>query len=262
MPLQYQETPIQEICDGEIQRAGVRVIIKREDLNHALVSGNKWWKLKYNLEEAVQRNFKTILTFGGAYSNHILAIAVAAHELNLKSIGVIRGEETLPLNPILSFVKNQGMDLVYVSRSAYRSEKTSDKYAKKFGNPYCIPEGGSNLLAVRGVADFALTLNCHFDYICCAVGTGGTISGLIEGLSDEKKIIGFPVLKGAEFLKQDIYKLSAKSKHASNWELMCNYHFGGYAKTTSQLNAFIDDFRTMHNIPLEYIYTGKMMAGS
>ena len=257
--LQYQETPIQEIHDMVLEKAGLRLLIKREDLNHPLVSGNKWWKLKYNLIEAAQKNFKTLLTYGGAYSNHIFATAAAASELGFKSIGIIRGEEVLPLNPTLAFARSQGMELHYISREAYRAK--SRDYLEKFDNFYFIPEGGSNMLAVKGVCEFASKLDVPYDYLCCAVGTGGTLSGLIEGVPAEKKIIGFPTLKGAEFLIEEIKKLSEKSKVLTNWELKSDFHFGGYAKSTPQLIQFIERFKTVHNVPLEFVYTGKLMSG-
>lgn len=257
--LQYQETPIQEIHDMALEKAGLRLLIKREDLNHPLVSGNKWWKLKYNLMEAAQKNFKTLLTYGGAYSNHIFATAAAASELGFKSIGVIRGEEVLPLNPTLAFARSQGMELHYISREAYRAK--SRDYLERFGNFYFIPEGGSNALAVRGVYEFASTLDVPYDYLCCAVGTGGTLSGLIEGVPAEKKIIGFPTLKGGEFLIEEIKKLSGKSNVLTNWELKSDFHFGGYAKSTPKLTQFIERFKTVHNVPLEFVYTGKLMSG-
>jgi len=257
--LQYQETPIQEIHDPVLEKAGLRLRIKREDLNHPFVSGNKWWKLKYNLIEAAQKNFKTLLTYGGAYSNHIFATAAAASELGFKSIGVIRGEEVLPLNPTLAFARSQGMELHYISREAYRTK--SMDYLERFDNFYFIPEGGSNGLAVKGVCEFAYKLDVPYDYLCCAVGTGGTLSGLIEGVPAEKKIIGFPTLKGGEFLNAEIKKLSAKSNVLTNWELKSDFHFGGYAKFTPQLIQFIERFKTVHNVPLEFVYTGKLMSG-
>lgn len=257
--LQYQETPIQEIHDRVLEKAGLRLLIKREDLNHPLVSGNKWWKLKYNLIEAVQKDFKTVLTYGGAYSNHIFATAAAAFELGLKSIGIIRGEEVLPLNPTLAFARKHGMELHFISREAYRT-KSKDQL-EKFDGCYVIPEGGSNSLAVKGVREFASALDVSYDYLCCAVGTGGTLSGLIEGVPGKKEIIGFPVLKGGEFLVDEIKNLSEKSRHVTNWQLVCDYHFGGYGKSTPQLMEFIEHFETAHNIPLEFVYTGKLMAG-
>jgi 1-aminocyclopropane-1-carboxylate deaminase len=260
--LSYSITPVQEIHDSILDKAGVRVLIKREDLNHPFISGNKWWKLKYNLEEAAMLSHKTLLTFGGAYSNHIYATAAAAHELGLKSIGIIRGEETLPLNNTLSFALNNGMKLHYVSRELYRTKAEqafTDTLHKAFGDFYLIPEGGTNNLAVRGVTGFAKTLGNDFDYLCCAVGTGGTMAGLINGVSSEKKLIGFPVLKNGEFLKEEIENL-LPSKH-NNWTLNTDYHFGGYAKSTPQLTSFIEDFKTKHQIQLDSIYTGKALFG-
>lgn len=258
--LKYTETPIEEIQDHFVDASGVRLFIKREDLNHRWISGNKWWKLKYNLQEALARNAETLITYGGAYSNHICATAAAAKELGLKSVGLIRGEEILPLNPVLTFASAQGMELHHLSRSAYRTKSAEDDYFRKFTNYYLIPEGGTNSLAVKGVKEFAQSLTIPFDYVCCAVGTGGTLAGLIEGISPDKKIIGFPVLKGAEFLVDDIRKLIVGNGN-TNWHLAFGYHFGGYAKSTTHLRMFLDEFKSLHSIQLEKIYTGKMMAG-
>jgi 1-aminocyclopropane-1-carboxylate deaminase len=260
--LTYTPTPIQEIHDPLFEKAGVRVFIKREDLNHPYVSGNKWWKLKYNLEEAIKLKHNTLLTFGGAYSNHIYATAAAAQELGLKSIGIIRGEETLPLNDTLAVAKSKRMQLHYVSREAYRKKSESvftENLHRQFGEFYLIPEGGTNTLAVKGVTEFAQTLGNDFDYLCCAVGTGGTLAGLINEFRGEKSIIGFSVLKGGNFLKTEIENL-LPTKY-TNWDLLTEYHFGGYAKTTPQLNQFIHAFNTNTNILIEPIYTGKLFAG-
>jgi 1-aminocyclopropane-1-carboxylate deaminase len=259
--LAYHDTPIQEIRDSLLKEAGVRLLIKREDLNHPFVSGNKWWKLKYNLEEAIQQGHKTLLTYGGAFSNHIVATAAAASEIGLKSIGIIRGEETLPLNDVLDFASKHGMQLHYLSREAYRQKSSADDYLKNFNDCYIIPEGGSNSLAVKGVSEFGKKLTLEYDYLCCAVGTGGTLAGLIEGIDVNKNIIGFPVLKDGRFLINEIKKLSVKSRHSSNWELIYDYHFSGYAKKTNQLLEFIENFKIQHRVPLEFVYTGKMMAG-
>lgn len=237
-------------------------MIKREDQNHPFVSGNKWWKLKYNLEEAAINGQTPLLTFGGAYSNHIYASAAAAHELGLKSIGIIRGEETLSLNPTLAFAKAKGMQLQYVSREEYRNKTESsfiEQLHNQFGDFYLIPEGGTNELAVRGCAEFAnqLSSEVDFDYLCLPVGTGGTIAGIIEGLDESKKIIGFPVLKGATFLEDEIMRYTTKN----NWQLVYDYHFGGYAKITHELTEFMDQVEKQFNIPLDPIYTAKMMFG-
>ncbi|MEY4931618.1 MAG: hypothetical protein RI909_2342 [Bacteroidota bacterium] len=260
--IKYDKTQIHEIESQIFEQSGVRLLIKREDQNHPFVSGNKWWKLKYNLEEALKAGHTTLLTFGGAYSNHIYATAAAAHELGFKSIGIIRGEETLPLNPTLSFAKASGMELHYVSREAYRNKTEASfigQLHKQFGDFYLIPEGGTNELAVKGCAEFARQLNTEvdFDYLCLPIGTGGTIAGMMEGLDDSKKIIGFPSLKGATFLEKDIRNYTSKQ----NGQLVYDYHFGGYAKVTSELTDFMNEFEKQFNIPLDPIYTAKMMFG-
>jgi len=151
--------------------------------------------------------------------------------------------------------------LYYISRDAYRQKSPEDSYLKKFENFYLIPEGGSNRLAVKGVIEFAKKLTVDYDYLCCAVGTGGTLAGLIEGVDVNKTIIGFPVLKDATYLIKEIKTLSEKSRNFSNWRFIYDYHFGGYAKKNPQLLQFIEKFKTNHDIPLDFVYTGKMMAG-
>jgi len=260
--LSYTPTPIQEIQHPVLKEAKVRLMIKREDLNHPYVTGNKWWKLKYNLVEAERLQHKTILTFGGAFSNHIYATAAAAYELNLKSIGIIRGEETIPLNPTLDFASNKNMKLHYVDRETYRMKtnpEVIEQLRNTFGDFYMIPEGGSNELAVKGIAEFSRMLDINFDYLCCSIGTGGTLAGLISGLPPQKQIIGFSSLKGGDFLKEEIEQYVGKDK--SNWTIETNYHFGGYGKQNQELLNFIRSFETLHQIPLEQVYTGKMMFG-
>jgi 1-aminocyclopropane-1-carboxylate deaminase len=259
--LRYNSTPIQEIHDETLQRAGIRLLVKREDFNHPFVSGNKWWKLLYNLREAQRLGKDTLLTFGGAYSNHIYATAAAAHELGLKSIGVIRGEETLPLNATLQFARQRGMALRYISRDDYRQKDSiefQEQLHHEYGDVYIIPEGGTNALAVQGCVEFAKSLgNISFDYVCLAVGTGGTVAGLINGLDSSKRIIGVSTLKG-DFLKAGVASL-IKSDAADNWSILTNYHHGGYAKTTPELLAFMQRMELDHNLPLDQVYTAKMM---
>lgn len=260
--LAYQPTPVQELNDDIFDKAGVRVLIKREDLNHPYIKGNKWWKLKYNLQEAQRQGKSTLLTFGGAYSNHIYAVAAAARELDFKSIGIIRGEEVLPLNPVLAFAASCGMELHYVTRSAYRTRHEPNFISMlhdRFGNFYLIPEGGTNELAVKGVADFASLLDANFDYLCCAVGTGGTMAGLITGLQGKKHIIGFPVLKGEGFLEATIKRLLAVPY--GNWKLNFNYHMGGFAKMPRELHAFRQEFQRRYSILPDPVYMAKLLFG-
>jgi 1-aminocyclopropane-1-carboxylate deaminase len=259
--LLYQQTSIQEII---LPGSSAKLLVKREDLNHPFASGNKWWKLKYNLVGALRQGHDTLLTFGGAYSNHIFATAAAAHEIGLKSIGIIRGEETLPLNKTLSFAKTKGMKLHYVSREAYRT-KTEKEFIEQlknqFGDFYLIPEGGTNELAIKGCAEFATQLNTEieFDYLCLPIGTGGTIAGMINGLDESKKIIGFPVLKAAQFLENEIASYLTSPKQ--NWSMNYDYHFGGYAKFDNVLLNFINEAKEKHSLPLDKIYTAKMVYG-
>ncbi len=241
---------------------GVSVCVKREDRIHPFISGNKYRKLKYNLQEAQQFGLDTLLTFGGAYSNHIAAVASAGKEYGVKTVGVIRGEELyskIKDNPTLSFAKEQGMQFKFVSRSDYRDKESItfiDNLKQEFGEFYLVPEGGTNTLAVKGCEEILTEADNVFDYICCAVGTGGTISGLINASGEHQKILGFPALKG-DFLSDNISKFVAKK----NWELITNFHFGGYAKINKELVDFINDFKSLQNIPLDPVYTGKLMFG-
>ena len=243
-------------------RLNAQVSLKPEYLIHPTVSGNKYRKLKYNLQKAQSENFNGILTFGGAFSNHIAATAAAGQALNIPTVGIIRGEElasNTALNSTLSYAKSCGMHLDFVSRSTY-NDKTDLAYLKTlletYENFYVIPEGGTNALAVKGCQEILTEKDQAFDVICCAVGTGGTISGLINASLPTQKIIGFPALKGG-FLNQDIRKFATQS----NWELWEAYHFGGYARVDSKLISFMNDFKSIYNIPLDPVYTAKMMYG-
>ena len=241
---------------------GVKITVKRLDLVHPQISGNKFFKLKYNFLDAQRQGFKKVLTFGGAYSNHIAAAAYAAHACGFASAGMIRGEELAarPLNPTLQTAQQFGMQLRFISREQYRQKHTADFLAQlqaDYPEHYVIPEGGTNALAVQGCREI-LTENDlnNFDLICCAAGTGGTIAGLIEASRPQQRILGFSALKGL-FLNNDVAKLTAKT----NWEIIDDYCCGGYAKTTPELLQFIRLFEAEHSLPLEQIYTGKMLFG-
>ena len=243
-------------------RLNSQVSIKPEYLIHPTVSGNKFRKLKYNLEKVQLENYKGILTFGGAFSNHIAATASAGQELNIPTVGIIRGEELvtqIESNPTLRYAKSCGMHLEFVSRSSY-NKKTDPAYLlqllETFKDYYILPEGGTNALAIKGCEEILTVKDQSFDIVCCAVGTVGTIAGVINRSLLTQKIIGFPALKG-EFLKEDICKFATQS----NWELWGDYHFGGYAKVDSKLIKFMNDFKLIYNIPLDPVYTAKMMYG-
>lgn len=260
------EAPLQQLHSPIWESQGIALWVKREDLLHSTISGNKWRKLKYNLKEAKRLQHDTLLTFGGAYSNHIAAVAAAGQEFGFKTIGIIRGEEHLPLNPTLTFANAAGMDLHYISREAYR-QKSDPVYlaqlARQFGQPYLIPEGGTNELAVKGCTEIVADIAIDYDYICCASGTGGTVAGVIAGLAGKKQVLGFPALKGGEFLREEIEQLIVRynGQHYRNWQLIAEYHFGGYAKMKPELLHFMRRFQQEHNLPLEPVYTAKLFYG-
>lgn len=252
--------PLQKVTDSLLEAKGLDVFIKREDLIHDQISGNKWRKLHYNLEEAAAKKYNTLLTFGGAHSNHIAATAFAGKQFGFQTIGFIRGEATQTLNPTLQYALECGMHLHYLSREDYRN-KTSKEFAEKYlldnSDCYLIPEGGTNLLAVKGCEEILSDVEIDFDFVCCSVGTGGTISGLINSLKSHQRALGFPSLKGADFLNKEIAQYVSNSQ----WALNLDYHFGGYAKVNSVLIDFINYFKKTHNIPLDPVYTGKMLFG-
>jgi len=236
--------------------------IKREDKIHPFVSGNKFRKLKYNVLEALRMGSPCLLTFGGAYSNHIAAVAAAGAEVGLKTIGIIRGEEiseNMSENPTLVFATSCGMKLHFVTREIYRS-KAEEAYIEslrhKFGEFYLLPEGGTNALAIKGCEEILANVQQDFDYICSSVGTGGTIAGLINSALPHQKVLGFSALKGT-FQKELIKEYSTNT----NFELFDDYCFGGYAKIDVALIRFINEFKEKTGIPLDPIYTGKMMYG-
>ena len=255
-----------KIDDPLLADAGINLYIKREDMIHPHLSGNKYYKLKYNLEEAKNYGYDTLLTFGGAYSNHIYAIAAAGKMFKFKTIGVIRGEEHIILNPTLSFAKECGMKLRYMDRKTYRNKTSTDVVkllVEEYGRFYLVPEGGSNALAIKGCTEIITSIKDDFDYVCCAVGTGGTLAGLAAGLKGSRKVLGFSVLKGAHFLNERVRMLleSYSGNEFKNWQINFDYHFGGYAKFNLNLINFIEKFVQRFNIPIEPIYTGKMLYG-
>ncbi len=257
--MNFSESSNQEI---PVKHPTISLFIKREDLIHPHISGNKFRKLKYNLAQAKKENKDTLLTFGGAFSNHILAVAAAGKEYGFETIGIIRGEELkdkIDENPTLRKAREFGMILDFVSREVYRDKQDSgfiEALHNKHGDFYVIPEGGTNDLAVKGCEEILTKDDAKFDFICCSVGTGGTISGLINCSKSGQQVLGFPALKGS-FLTEDICRFVANP----NWELIDDYHFGGYGKVSEQLIQFINQFYRDYKIPLDPIYTGKMVFG-
>lgn len=252
----------QEVELPILQEKKVTLFIKREDLIHPFISGNKFRKLTYNLSAAKRLGFDTLLTFGGAFSNHIAATAYAGKEHGLKTIGIIRGEELVDIwqnNPTLAWAKKQGMQFKFISRQEYRSKENPGflkQLEEEFGSFYNIPEGGANALAVKGCEEILKENDSVFNVICVCVGTGGTIAGLVNSAGAQQKVLGFPALKG-DFLRKDICKFAQRE----NWDLNTGYHFGGYGKVSAALIDFMNNFKSKTSIPLDPVYTGKMLFG-
>ncbi|MEK6450160.1 MULTISPECIES: 1-aminocyclopropane-1-carboxylate deaminase/D-cysteine desulfhydrase [Myroides] len=240
----------------------IELYIKREDLLHKEVSGNKFRKLKYNIAKAKELGYNKLLTFGGAYSNHIAATAAAGRICGIDTIGIIRGEELATKykdNHTLSKAVDDGMELGFLSRSDYRlksEEEVINRLRIQYGDFYLVPEGGTNSEAIRGTEEILKPTDCDFDYVCTAVGTGGTIAGIINSSQAHQTVLGFPALKG-DFLYNDIKLYTDRT----NWDLILDYHFGGYAKYTDELINFIKHFQEETGVLLDPIYTGKMMFG-
>lgn len=257
-PIKIPECPIQAV----VNQNGIQIDVLREDLNHALIQGNKFRKLKYNLMEAKRQKMETLLTFGGAYSNHIHATAAAAKSFGFKSVGFIRGEELAhkDLNPTLKEAEEMGMTLNFISRKEYRDITQNADYHElklRFPNAYILPEGGSNEFAVRGCEEILDSRTKAYDYICLPIGTAATMAGVIRASQEHQKIIGFPALKDSNFLKNNIEKYTSRR----NYEIINAYHFGGYAKFTEVLIRFVQNFYFEFKIPIEPIYTGKAFFG-
>lgn len=258
----FMDVPTQEVSLMATSNAQVELHVRREDLLHPEISGNKYRKLFYNLMQAAQEGHDTLLTFGGAFSNHIAATAAAGRDKGFRTIGIIRGEELAgepASNPTLNAAMDYGMQLKFVSREMYRIKETPafmQELKREFGRYYLLPEGGTNTLGVKGCGEILKVKDTRYDVICCSVGTGGTLSGLINASGPHQRLIGFPALKG-NFLKKDIRSFARKD----NWDLETGYHFGGYAKINKTLVAFINTFRKETGIPLDPVYTGKMLYG-
>ncbi len=259
-------SPLAELHDDRLGRRGVRLYLKRDDLIHPELTGNKWRKLRYNLDAAKEEGQSQLLTFGGAFSNHISATAAAGYYFGFETVGVIRGEPYAPLNDTLAFAVSRGMELMYLDRETYRRKAEPDvidSLQKTYGDFYLLPEGGSNAHAVRGCAELPDEIAIDFDVLCCACGTGGTLAGIAHGLREGQRAIGFSALKGGDFLNGDVAQLQQMTfgQASDNWTIDTEFHFGGFAKRKPELDAFIADFQARHEIKLDRVYVAKMLYG-
>lgn len=243
-----------------LTQAGVELWLKRDDLLHPVVSGNKWRKLKYILNSVLTAGYGTVISMGGAYSNHLHALAYAGRELGIKTVGYIRGEQPDRLNPTLSDLQNWGMTLEFVSRSQYRQLRQYKRHDALPGletGQYWLPEGGALALALDGVGEIIDEISIPYDLICTACGTGTTLSGLIKAAPAHVGVLGIAVLKGVEYLHEEVAAMAGPANLA--WSINFDYHFGGFAKINCQLWEFMNGFQQETNIELDGIYTGKLM---
>ncbi len=245
----------------------LKIFIKRDDLIDREISGNKWRKLKYNILEAQKNNKNTLISYGGAYSNHLYALAAAGKRYGFKTVALIRGEAPSTLGYTLRYLKANDVELHFCSRADYRSQEFRDDFAEQFGDDtYVIPEGGSNALAIKGSSEMAAEIKKQFptlpNYVCISAGTGSTAAGLIAGLDGESHVLVFPALKG-NWMERTINKhlQEYNGKTYSNWQIVPDYHFGGYAKFDGELIQFMNDFKRQYQIPLDPIYTSKLLYG-
>ena len=239
----------------------IKLFIKREDLIHDIVSGNKWWKLNYNFKYIKEKKIKKILSFGGAYSNHLHALSWLAKKNNIKSFGLVRGCKLSIENPTLSFCKKNKMDLFFLNRSTYRNNKYNNPIFKKIikseENVFVIPEGGFNEFGIKGCEEIMNEVNEHYDIICCSIGSGCTAVGIIKSLKFDQSFLGFSSFKNNSQIKNII---SEKVK-TMNWEINSEYNFGGFGQVNNELKKFIKDFKNTYEIMLDPIYTSKLFFG-
>lgn len=270
-------SPVTEIKTPLLTEKKVSLYIKRDELIHPVIQGNKWRKLKYNIIEAMTLGHDTVLSFGGAYSNHLHALAALSKECGLKSIAIVRGEKPEPLGPTLKDIQDWGMQMEFVNRKQYREKNTASfisSLKQKYGSVYIIPEGGNNLAGVKGCSELLNEIaehNMHFDSICCELGSGTMMSALINANPfTNTAYLGFAVMKNQNITNEITALIHHYSQYnnvtdtntqSTEWKIISDYHFGGYAKTTNQLNLFIQDFWENHKIQLEPVYSAKMIYG-
>ncbi|GAB4399511.1 MAG: pyridoxal-phosphate dependent enzyme [Microscillaceae bacterium] len=274
----FLRPPLEEIFPEAARSRQIRLFVLRLDKIHPQMGGNKYYKLLDSLQAALAQNYRTLLTFGGAFSNHLYATAAAGKIFGLTTLGLVRGERVMPLNPTLAFAEEAGMQLHYLDRATYRRKTEAgfiEELRKQYGDFFLLPEGGTHALALRGTARIYQELPPDFDFVCLPVGTGGTMAGLMTALKNGQKALGFAVLKNAGFLwdemqllLQQYFALSGQAcpLALSDWmsaraTLLLDYHGGGYARTPPVLIDFCRQFEQDWQIPIEPVYSGKMFWG-
>jgi 1-aminocyclopropane-1-carboxylate deaminase len=252
---------IQSLTQEWIGNDSISIDMLRLDLIHPIISGNKWYKLRHNIECAAQHGYNTILTFGGPYSNHLSATAGTAKAYGLSSIGIVRGNGQI--TETLKQCDEMGMELYFISREEYKQKENPEfleTLSAQLGKPYVIPEGGANELGRTGSEKIEWEIPEGYTHVCVSVGTGTTFIGLRNALSPDIHLLGFVPMKQGTYLAEEI-KLHLKKGRDVNWQLFDQWHFGGFGKCNEQLTDFMNDFYRSNNIPLDVVYTAKMMYG-
>ena len=261
---QLEKSTLEKVNDPFLKAAGVHLWMKRDDRLHPIISGNKWRKLKYIVEHALSLQPRCLISMGGQYSNHLHALAFVGKQLGLPTVAWIRGDPPLELNRTLKDLADWGMELHFISRSEYRELrkiKDYDGLPEKYGTGYWLSEGGANPLALKGVAELVGEISEPCDYFCLPCGTGTTLAGIASTVTGDFTVLGFVAFKGGAYLKDEISALLPHQVARQSWQLNLDYHFGGFAKTSPQLLAFVDDFSATTGIMIEPTYTGKMLYG-
>jgi 1-aminocyclopropane-1-carboxylate deaminase len=259
----FKPSILTKLGDPLLDEYQIELWIKRDDLLHPIISGNKWRKLKYSLDHALSLGSDTLISMGGTYSNHLHALAYAGKILGLKTKAFIRGEQPTTLTSTLIDIQNWGMELSFVSRSDYkllRQYKNCHDLPALKRSQYWVPEGGAQILALKGVAELVNEIDITYNILCVPCGTGATLAGIINAAPEKASIWGFAALKNAAFLESDVASLLPKIS-SDNWKVNLDYHFGGFAKKSTELLDFIKNFEDKTGIPLESVYTGKMLFG-
>ena len=250
----------QQIFSERYLNNEIEVFIKRLDLIDPFISGNKLFKLKHNVDRALLEKKNMLITFGGAFSNHILATAAYAKKKNIDCLAIVRGEEYSELNPLLTLAKEYGMNFCFVSRKEY-AKRNDNNYVseliRKYKKAFIVPEGGNNKLGVSGAEEILEKQDKSFDYIICPIGTGATLSGIVNSSKKTQKVIGFNCINDTKDINKNIYQKTNKN----NWEIINEFNFGGFAKFDNLLTEYLKKFKLNYKITLDLNYTAKMFFG-
>ena len=250
----------QQIFSERYLNNEIEVFIKRLDLIDPFISGNKLFKLKHNVDRALLEEKNMLITFGGAFSNHILATAAYAKKKNIDCLAIVRGEEYSELNPLLTLAKEYGMNFCFVSRKEYAKRNDNNyisELIRKYKKAFIVPEGGNNKLGVLGAEEILETQDKSFDYIICPIGTGATLSGIVNSSNRSQKVIGINCINDTK----DINKNISQKTNKNNWEIINEFNFGGFAKFDNLLTEYLKKFKLNYKITLDLNYTAKMLFG-